>query len=75
MAASQPELTNDAGQWEDNGMLARRRAGIGGVHHLAPPLQTDLAQHRLGHGLANAGDLVIEGIKRQQRLAPISGSK
>ncbi len=51
-------------------MLPGGRAGIGGVQPLPPPLQPDLAEHRLGHGLAYAGDLVIEGVERQKRLAP-----
>src|SRR5262249_44626969 len=40
-----------------------------------PPLQSDLPEHRLRDGLAHAGDLVIESIKRQQRLAPIRRRK
>ncbi len=47
------------------------RSGIGGVHDLAPPLQPDLPEHRLGHGFPHPRDLVIEGIERKQRLAAV----
>jgi hypothetical protein len=36
---------------------------------LAPPLQANLAQHRLAHGLAHLGDLVVERVEREQALA------
>src|SRR5207253_1665921 len=51
-------------------MVPWRLAGEDRGDDLAPPLQPDLTQHRLGYGLAHPRDLVIEGIKRQQRLAP-----
>src|SRR5213595_3334145 len=56
-------------------MLARRGAGIGGIDDLAPPLQADLPEHRLGDRLAYPGDLIVEGIEREQRLAPIGRSE
>ena len=56
-------------------MLARRHAGIGGAQHLAPPLQADLTQHRLADGLTHPRDFVIEGVKREQRLAPLGRRK
>ena len=36
---------------------------------LAPPLQPDLAHHRLADGLAHLRDLDIEGIEREDRVA------
>ena len=37
--------------------------------HIAPPLQADLARHRLARAVAHARDLGIEGIEREQRPA------
>src|SRR5437763_6924492 len=50
--------------------LARRRSAVSGVQHLAPPLQADLTQHRLADGLTHPRDFVVEGVKREKRLAP-----
>src|SRR5437764_85521 len=40
-----------------------------GGNVLAPPLEPDPSEHRLGDGLADPCNLVIEGVKRKQRLA------
>src|SRR2546423_11168809 len=49
--------------------MADRAAFKGGGDIFAPPLQPDLAEHRLGDALAHPCNLVVEGVKREQRLA------
>src|SRR5262249_25511272 len=39
----------------------------------APPLQPDLARHRIARGVAHACDLYVEGIERKQRGAMLRG--
>src|ERR1043166_105370 len=46
-------------------MLARP-AVAGAFHRLAPPLKTNFAHHRLAHRFANAGDLIVEGVEREE---------
>src|SRR6478735_3450225 len=55
----------------DEGVVERGRDRIGphvaprlALQGIAPPLQTDLADKRLAHGFADAGDFEVEGIKR-----------
>ena len=55
--------------------VRRRLAGPLAVEHIAPPLQPDLARHRLAHAVAHAGDLGIEGVEREQRTALLGGRK
>ena len=50
----------------------RMRGGLAHTQarqHLAPPLQADLARHRLARQIAHARNFYIEGIKREQRVA------
>ena len=63
------------GQRQSHDVLPRHRAGIGGVDDLAPPLQANLAKHRLGHDLSHAGDLVVEGKQREEGAAPLGRGK
>ena len=65
----------------DDGVVERRRHGIGphiaprlALQGVAPPLQADLADDRLAHGLANAGDLEVEGIEREE-MRPLVGRR
>ena len=46
-------------------MPARLLAGINLVEHVAPPLQPHQPQHRFAHIFADARDLIVEGIKRE----------
>ena len=41
------------------------------LHHLAPPVQPDQRQRRLVRRLARPRQLVVEGVERQQRRAPV----
>ena len=43
--------------------------------HVTPPLQPDLAGHRLAHDFAHARDLHVEGIEGKQRIAPFTRSE
>ena len=53
----------------------RRRLTIAlAGQHLAPPLQSDFARHRLARHFAHARDLDVESIKRKQRIAPSAGA-
>ena len=58
------------GQCLYHGMLARR-ALVNFRDRLAPPGQTDFAQQRFRDDGAGLGDLLVEGIEREQRLAPV----
>ena len=46
-------------------------AAVRALHHLAPPLQPDQRERRLRHRLARPRQFVVEGIQRQQRIAPL----
>ena len=43
--------------------------------HVTPPLQPDLAGHRLAHDFAHARDLNVEGVEGKQRPAPFARSE
>ena len=49
--------------------MRRRLAVALALEHLAPPLQADLARHRLARHLAHAADFDGEGIERGERIA------
>src|SRR5260370_14204043 len=49
--------------------MADRTAFKGGGDIFAPPLEPDLAEHRLSDAFAHPCNLVVEGVKREQRLA------
>ncbi len=70
MRAGQRKLADRRGERRGHLMRPRRRAMKRGVDDLAPPLQADLPEHRLGDALAHPRDLVVEGVEREQRLAP-----
>ena len=40
------------------------------LHDLPPPLQADQRQMRLRRHLPRAGEFVVEGVQRQQRIPP-----
>ena len=63
------QLADRRGQRLDDRMTADSAAVESGGDVLAPPLQPDLAEHRLGDALAHPCNLVVEGVKREQRLA------
>ena len=68
----QVEITDRAEQ------LRRHRIALGAAmdmagEHVGPPLQADFAGQGLAHLVADADDLDIEGIERQQRAALGSG--
>ena len=69
MRASQRELADRTGQRLGDRVMADGAALERGGDIFAPPLQPDLAEHRLGDALAHPCNLVIEGVKREQRLA------
>src|ERR1700693_2499245 len=49
--------------------MSDRTGSKGGRDILEPPLEADLAEHRLRDALAHPCNLVVEGVKRKQRLA------
>lgn len=57
-----------SGHGRDDGMAAWP-AGNRALQALAPPLQADLAEYRLADLLGDAGELVVERVKREQPLA------
>ncbi len=73
MLAAQARPTNRVGQRRQYLVPAHRTPAKGGVDPLAPPFETDLAQHRLAYGLANSGDFVIEGVEILHREPPGGG--
>ena len=54
----------------DHGVAARA-AVVDAVQALAPPLETDPAEHVLAHNLGGLGDLEVEGVEREEILAPL----
>ena len=56
-------------------IVLRRLAVIDPGDRLTPPLQADHAEHRLRDLLAGARDFVVEGVQREQRLAPRGGGE
>ncbi len=69
MRPGQRELADRAGERLGDRVMADRPALKGGGDIFAPPLQPDLAEHRLRDALAHPCNLVVEGVKREQRLA------
>ena len=65
----QPVPPDRRAQCLDHVVAASGLPGKRRIHCLAPPLEPDAAQHLLAHRLADAGNFVIEGIERKQRLA------
>jgi len=53
--------------------VCRRLASPLPIQDIAPPLQADLAGHRLARTVAHADDFAIEGVKREQRPPSIGG--
>ena len=49
--------------------IALDTAMAGAGEHVGPPLQADFARQRLAHLVADAGNLDIEGIQREQAAA------
>src|SRR5665213_2932433 len=66
---AQPAPADHLGNRLGDVVPPRLAAGKRRLNRLAPPLQADLPEHRLAHALAHAGDLIVEGVKREQRLA------
>ena len=56
------------GQRRDDRMIAGRPL-IYAIDRFAPPLQTDLPQHGLGHDFTNFRNFQIEGIEGIERAA------
>ena len=52
-------------------IVAALGAGVDFVNRIAPPLQPDLAHHRLADILGHLRHFVIEGIERQKMRARI----
>jgi len=69
MSSRQTVCPDRSGQRFDDGVAAHRPALEGGGDILAPPLQSNLAEHRLADRFAHPGNLVVERVKREQRFA------
>src|SRR4029077_7522897 len=69
MGSSQSTCPNHGGQRFNDDVRANRSSFESGGDVLAPPLQPDLAKHRLADGFADSGDLIIERVEREQRFA------
>ena len=64
-----PQPADRDGQRLDDVMAAHAAIGKRGGDVFTPPFEPDTAQHRLGYDLAHPCNLVVEGVKREQRLA------
>src|SRR5215470_13515699 len=65
MLARQREVADRSRHRLDDGMMANGTTREGGADVLTPPLQADLAEHRLGDAFAHSCNLVVEGVKRE----------
>ena len=68
VGAGQAVAAHRLGQAE-GGVVARRMAGVDGIHGVAPPLQANLSDQRLAHHFADARHLLVEGIEGEQVFA------
>src|SRR6516225_7123617 len=68
MLARQREVADRSRDRLNDGMMTNGTTREGGGDVLAPPLQADLAEHRLGDAFAHSCNLVVEGVKREQRF-------
>jgi hypothetical protein len=46
-----------------------------GSNALAPPLQPNLAEHRLADGFADSSNLIVKRVERKQRFAALGRSE
>ena len=58
-----------------NDIVPARRSSLDAIQGLAPPLQTDFAQHGFRNRFGNTGQLVVEGVKGKQSLTFFRCSK
>ena len=69
-AERQPELGDRFGE-----RARDRMAAAIATERVAPPLQADLAERRLAHAVADARDLGVEGVEREEVRRAGSGAK
>src|SRR6516164_3305417 len=75
MLARQREVADRSRDRLNDGMMTNGTTREGGGDVLAPPLQADLAEHRLGDAFAHSCNLVVEGVKREQRFTAVDRGK
>src|SRR6516162_4365288 len=75
MLSRQREAADRSRQYFNDGMTAHGPALESDGDVLAPPLQANLSQHRLGDALAHSCNLVVEGVKREQRFTAVDRGK
>ena len=74
MTARQAELPDRPRQRQQD-LVAAGRSVIGFAYRVMPPLQPDLAKDGFGHHFPGLGDFQVEGVEREQRLAPVRWSE